>query len=88
MFPFEEPRKGQLELIDEIELKLEKGRQILLQAPTGLGKTMGVLFPLIKQSLSRGEQLFYVTPKNSQFEAVANAVELLSSKSQKIRAPF
>ena len=87
-FPFDKPRKGQLELVEELERNLENHRQILLQAPTGLGKTMGVLFPALKQSLSRGEQLFYVTPKNSQFAAVSDAVKLISAKSSKVRALF
>ena len=38
--------------LEELEKNLENHRQILLQAPTGLGKTMGVLFPALKQSLS------------------------------------
>ena len=72
--------------VEDLERNLENHRQILLQAPTGLGKTMGVLFPALKQSLSRGEQLFYVTPKNSQFAAVSDAVQLISAKSSKVRA--
>ena len=40
-FPFDKPRKGQLELVSKLEQTLEDKSQILLQAPTGLKcKTM------------------------------------------------
>jgi DNA excision repair protein ERCC-2 len=47
----------------EIEQGMIEGAPMLIQAPTGLGKTVGVLYPVLKEALSRGQKVVYVTPK-------------------------
>ncbi|MEZ4749399.1 MAG: DEAD/DEAH box helicase [Bdellovibrionota bacterium] len=76
-FPFSDKREGQADLMDYVSSRLEKGCQTLIQAPTGYGKTIAILFPALKEALSRGAQLIYVTPKNSQFSVVLDAVKAL-----------
>jgi DNA excision repair protein ERCC-2 len=65
-FPFASPRPGQIELMQEIGQGMAEGRPVLVQAPTGLGKTVGVLHPVLREALGRGQRVVYVTPKNSQ----------------------
>lgn len=74
-FPFESPRPGQIDLIATVEEGIEARSRMLLQAPTGLGKTVGVTFPALREALSRGQRLLYVTPKNSQFSVAEDAVD-------------
>jgi DNA excision repair protein ERCC-2 len=74
MFPFPNPRPGQVELMQEIEQGMTEGRPVLVQAPTGLGKTVGVLYPVLREALSRGQKTVYVTPKNSQHSVAEDAV--------------
>ncbi|MBC7385387.1 MAG: ATP-dependent DNA helicase [Cryobacterium sp.] len=74
-FPFLKPRSGQIELIQTIEEGMAKSQRMLLQAPTGLGKTVGVLYPSLKEALSRGQRVVYVTPKNSQHAVAEDAVD-------------
>jgi DNA excision repair protein ERCC-2 len=76
-FPFDRPRKGQPELMREIELGMAEKKPVLLQAPTGLGKTAGVIFPLLREALARGQRLIYATPKNSQHELAREAARKL-----------
>jgi DNA excision repair protein ERCC-2 len=85
-FPFASPRKGQRELIANIEENMIHGAHMLVQAPTGLGKTVGVMFPTLKEALSRGQKLIYVTPKNSQHSVAEEAVERLQEQGSAIRA--
>jgi DNA excision repair protein ERCC-2 len=85
-FPFEAPRPGQRELVDCITENFAEGKALLLQAPTGLGKTAGVLYPSLKEALARGQKVVYVTPKNSQHQAAEEAVDLLHDQGSKIRA--
>ncbi len=73
-FPFENPRSGQFELIQSIEAGIAEKHRMMIQAPTGLGKTAGVLFPVLRQALSRGQRVIYVTPKNSQHLVAEDAV--------------
>lgn len=73
-FPFPEPRPGQVELMHEIERGMAEGSRMLIQAPTGLGKTVGVLYPVLRESLGRGQKVVYVTPKNSQHSVAEDAI--------------
>ncbi len=57
-----------------IEQGMQDGSPMLIQAPTGLGKTVGVLYPVLKEALSRGQKVVYVTPKNSQHAVAEDAV--------------
>jgi DNA excision repair protein ERCC-2 len=65
-FPFAKKRDGQKALLEDVSLACKENKQLLAQAPTGLGKTAAVIFPMLKSALRRGDKLFYVTPKNSQ----------------------
>lgn len=79
-FPFERPRSGQMELIQFIEKGMGEGKKMMIQAPTGLGKTIGVLYPSLKEALGRGQRVIYITPKNSQQAVAQEALERLESK--------
>lgn len=85
-FPFEKPRPGQVELIHFIEEGFQDKKNLMLQAPTGLGKTIGVLYPALKDALPRGQQVIYVTPKNSQQLVAEDAVKHLREKGCKVKS--
>ena len=85
-FPFPEPRSGQMELIEMVDNGLSEHKFLLLQAPTGLGKTAGVLYPVLRNALERGQKAVYVTPKNSQHAVAEDAVQRLQEAGAKIRS--
>lgn len=85
VFPFRQPRPGQIELIATIEEGMRENRPMLVQAPTGLGKTLGVMYPTLKEALARGQRLIYVTPKNSQHGVAEDAVTRLQDGGANIR---
>jgi DNA excision repair protein ERCC-2 len=85
-FPFANLRPGQAELMRTVEQGMAEGRRMLLQAPTGLGKTAAVLSPVLKEALSRGRQAVYVTPKNSQHAVAEDAVRRLQDAGAKVRS--
>jgi DNA excision repair protein ERCC-2 len=74
IFPFADPRPGQVELMQWLEEGMTGDAPLLVQAPTGLGKTMGVLYPVLKEAFGRGQKVVYVTPKNSQHAVAEDAV--------------
>jgi len=86
VFPFSKARSGQIELMAAIEEGMSENRPMLIQAPTGLGKTVGVLFPMLKESLERGQKVVYITPKNSQHSVAEDAVERLQDAGAKIKS--
>lgn len=63
-FPFPTYRKGQRELVAAASRVLNNGGRLFLAAPTGIGKTISVLFPAIK-ALGEGkiERIFYLTAR-------------------------
>lgn len=85
-FPFPNPRPGQIELMGEISQFMASGRPMLIQAPTGLGKTVGVLHPVLGEALSRGQKVVYVTPKNSQHAVAEEAVERFRASGARLRS--
>jgi DNA excision repair protein ERCC-2 len=65
-FPFPDYRPGQRELAVAAYRALARGGRLFLEAPTGIGKTISVLFPAIK-ALGEGklERIFYLTARTS-----------------------
>lgn len=63
LFPFSF-RPGQKKLTALVYQTIEKSRSVYLQAPTGVGKTISVLYPSIKEiGREQGEKIFYLTAK-------------------------
>jgi DNA excision repair protein ERCC-2 len=85
-FPFENPRIGQLELIESVEHGMSAKDRMLIQAPTGLGKTVGVLYPVLKEALARGQKVVYITPKNSQHSVAEDAVMRFQEAGARIKS--
>jgi DNA excision repair protein ERCC-2 len=63
-FPFANYRPGQRELAVSAYRVIANGGRLFLAAPTGIGKTMSVLFPAVK-ALGEGklERIFYLTAR-------------------------
>ncbi len=84
-FPFHQPRPGQQEIVDRAGLAVEQREHLLVQAPTGLGKTAAVLFPVLREALARDLRVFVLTAKNTQ-AAMANRVIDLLNRERAFRA--
>jgi DNA excision repair protein ERCC-2 len=63
-FPFSPFRPGQRELAVAVYRTLRRGGNLFLEAPTGIGKTMAVLFPTLK-ALADGRigRFYYLTAR-------------------------
>ncbi|HOX56569.1 MAG TPA: ATP-dependent DNA helicase [Candidatus Paceibacterota bacterium] len=63
-FPFPRYRPGQRQLAVAAYRVLARGGRLFLEAPTGIGKTMSVVFPALK-ALGEGklERIFYLTAR-------------------------
>ncbi|MGF6604670.1 DNA excision repair protein ERCC-2 [Paraburkholderia sp. GAS448] len=77
-FPYGAFRSGQRELAVSVYRAARDGRCLMAQAPTGIGKTLGTIFPLLKACA--GDQLdrvFFLTAKTPGRALALNAVETL-----------
>ncbi|WP_092525967.1 ATP-dependent DNA helicase [Onishia taeanensis] len=63
-FPFAAFRTGQRPLAEAVYKAASTSRGLLLQAPTGIGKTLGTLFPMLTAMPRQGlDRLFFLTMK-------------------------
>ena len=75
-FPFAAYRTGQRAMIGAVYQTCKEGGALLCQAPTGIGKTMSVLFPALK-ALQDGGPVFYLTARGTTRAAAENALDIL-----------
>ncbi len=62
-FPYEY-REGQRELAVSVYKSVSRGKNLFIQAPTGIGKTLSAVYPSLKaMGEGMGEKLFYLTAK-------------------------
>jgi DNA excision repair protein ERCC-2 len=74
-FPFGEYRKGQRSLAVAVYRTVKAGEKLFAEAPTGIGKTISVLFPAIKaQGEGHLEKIFYTTAKTVGRTVAENAL--------------
>lgn len=79
-FPFPEFRPRQRQLAETVYKNAVKSGTLLLEAPTGLGKTLGTLFPALMAMPSAGQdRLFYLTCRNTARQLAIDAVARLRS---------
>ncbi|MEE8605102.1 MAG: ATP-dependent DNA helicase, partial [Candidatus Aminicenantaceae bacterium] len=65
-FPFKSCRDGQRQIVKDVAAIIEQEEQIIIQAPTGIGKTVAVLYPAIK-AIAEGhiQKMFYLTSRTT-----------------------
>lgn len=80
-FPFPDFRPQQRALAETVYRNSVRQQTLLLEAPTGLGKTLGTLFPaLMAMPTARQDRLFYLTSRNTARQLAVDAVHLLREK--------
>ncbi|WP_110996221.1 ATP-dependent DNA helicase [Pseudomonas sichuanensis] len=63
-FPYPELRQGQRQLAETLYKAVSTGRCLMAQASTGIGKTLGTLFPLLKAVVPQQlDKLYFLTAK-------------------------
>lgn len=84
-FPLPDFRPGQQAVARHIYRAVRARSNVLLEAPTGSGKSLGVLFPTIR-ALQGEEQIFYLTGRNAGREAALNALALIDPQTEHLIA--
>ena len=65
-FRFDNPRPRQKAMMQDIVTALSAGRDILINAPTGIGKTDASISAALSVAMEKGLDVFFLTPKISQ----------------------
>lgn len=78
-FPYGDFRPGQRQLAEAVYRSASQGCAVMAQAPTGIGKTVGTLFPLLKACPSQGiDKVFFLTAKTSGRSMALDALDLIA----------
>lgn len=80
-FPFERFRPGQREIAAAVERAAAQGDALLVEAPTGIGKTAAALVPLLRAALRQGKRLFVLTAKTTQQEIFVKTLAAVGGES-------
>lgn len=85
-FPFSY-REGQKSMTAMVYRAVKQKKHIFLQAPTGIGKTISTLYPVLK-ILSEGEveKIFYLTAKTITRTVAEDTLKLLRSRGMQLKA--
>ncbi|MDI1274896.1 ATP-dependent DNA helicase, partial [Polaromonas sp.] len=74
-FPHENFRPGQRDLAEAVYKSASSGRCLMAQAPTGIGKTVGTLFPLLKACPTQQlDKVFFLAAKTPGRQLALDAV--------------
>ncbi|KAF1024234.1 MAG: putative ATP-dependent helicase DinG [Pseudomonas sp.] len=78
VFPHAGFRTGQRALAEAVYKAISTGRCLMAQAPTGIGKTLGTIFPLLKAlAPQRLDTLFFLTAKTPGRQLALEAARVL-----------
>ncbi len=78
-FPHADFRQGQRPLAEAVYKAAVSGRCLLAQAPTGIGKTVGTIFPLLKAAPGqRLDKVFFLAAKTSGRAMALEALNKIS----------
>ncbi|NCE93056.1 ATP-dependent DNA helicase [Pseudomonas sp. L13] len=81
-FPHADFRTGQRDLAESVYKAVSTGRCLMAQAPTGIGKTIGTIFPLLKALAPQQlDKLFFLTAKTPGRKLALDAAQVLYDSS-------
>lgn len=85
-FPFTAYRAGQRSMAVAVYRAVRDGGQAIIQAATGIGKTMAVLFPALK-TIAEGhsQRIFFLTARNTGKTAAIRALAVLQEKGLRLK---
>ncbi len=84
--PHDDWRRGQREISEAVHWGLQVGHPVLVEAPTGLGKTAAVLHGVLQHALARDLQVFWATSRTTQQEGVERTLQRFADAGLPLRS--
>ncbi len=86
-FPFDNFRKGQDKMVKIVGEVIDNNKKLFCQAPTGIGKTIGALYPAVqKLGMDFDSKIFYLTAKTTTRFIVEETLDILRNSGVKIKS--
>lgn len=80
LFPHQTIRAGQDDLIKDILIAFSKGKTLLANAPTGLGKTASALTVAISEAKKNKKKIFFLTNRHTQHKIAVDTLQQIKKK--------
>lgn len=87
-FPYQDLRPGQKHIIELSADCIRSSSYLMLQAPTGTGKTAAILTGVLPEVLRKRLTLFFLTAKNTHRKIVQETIELIIRNGLHLRVIF
>ena len=76
-WPFPTTRPGQQAIREHVATGLSEGRLVMVEAPTGLGKTAPILVEALREARETGRQVFWATARTTQQQVVKETIRAI-----------
>ncbi len=80
LFPHARMRNIQKDLIEEVHRSLLEKQNLIIHAPTGLGKTAAAISPALKYALENKKKIFFLTSRHTQHTIAIETLKEIKSK--------
>jgi DNA excision repair protein ERCC-2 len=89
-FPFPERRAGQDELMETVAQAITTERDLLVEAATGIGKTIAIIYPALKSLATnrRFTRIFFLTAKTVGKEILKKTLSQAAAQGVRLRTAF
>lgn len=79
-FPYQTPRPNQEEFIKLVNDVVRNGENVIIEAPTGFGKTISILAGVLPYALSLGYKVLYLARTHRQMDRVIEELKAINKK--------
>ena len=80
LFPFEEIRDVQLNMIEDISEAAKNKNNIIAHAPTGVGKTAATISAALTYAINNDKNVFFLTSRHTQHHIVIETLKKINEK--------
>jgi DNA excision repair protein ERCC-2 len=80
LFPYEIVREEQNKLLLLTDASIENKRNLIVHAPTGLGKTAATLAPALAQAIKNDKTVLFLTSRHTQHQIAIETLKLVKEK--------
>ncbi|NJE85750.1 DEAD/DEAH box helicase [Thermococcus sp. CX2] len=79
-FPYNKLRPHQQEFINLVNEAVRKGENVIIEAPTGFGKTVSVLAGILPHAIEMGYKVIYLARTHKQMDRVIEELKAINRK--------
>lgn len=80
LFPYDTIRAGQKRFTRDVTMAVQKGRHLVAEAPTGIGKTAASLAPALAAAIEQQRTVMFLTSRQSQHRIAVDTLRAVQAK--------